>query len=372
MTGLLKDLMQDRANRLDQPVLDFEAITRGGERRVRRRRLVGGATGLAAVVAVAALAPVVFDGDGGVDNDRTAVSGAAVLTWAEGDVIHADGQTHEMGHDIHAFVATDRGYVLMDPDGGVWSWTGGRAERVGTALTDPSGSYAVLVADGPWAGWMDPDHDEYVFLDQATGTVQRTPASPGGVAKSRLRMFAIDGTTAYVRDADDLVTIDLVSEDVAVIGSLQAGSEIDDVEGGLILHSLSKDGSEVTVASRDLATDRPALGISGGDISPGGRYVMSENSATENDTFTLLELPDGKELTPAVARDYDFFLGYAWADDNTYTAFGVRGIGGRDESSIDIDLLTCKVDTRSCQVADDAPADVRDFELPIGAHIGDD
>ena len=99
---------------------------------------------------------------------------------------------------------------------------------------------------------------------------------------------------------------------------------------------------------------------------------MSENSATESDTFTLLQLSDGRELTPTIAHDYGFFLGYAWADDNTYTAFGVRGIGGRDESSIDIDLLTCEVDTRSCRVADDGPKDIRNFEIPVGMHIGDD
>ena len=374
MTGLLKDLMHDRADRLNQPVLDLAAITRAGERRVRRRRIVGGASGLAAVVTLTALAPALFDGrDGGDDTNRTAVSEAAVLTWAAGDVIHAGDLTHQIGHDIHAFVATDRGYVLADPDGGVWSWTGGPAERVGTAMTDPSGSSAVLVAEGAWAGWMDPDHDEFVFLDQATGNVQRTPAATCGrdLDESPLRMFAIDGTTAYVRDARGIVTIDLVSGNVAVIGSVKAGTEIHDVEGGLILHSLSKDDLQATVASRDLAADEPALGVRGGDISPGGTYVMSENSATESDTFTLLRLSDGEELTPAVAKDYDFFLGYAWFDDDTYSAFGLRGTGGTSESSLSIEMLTCQVDAGSCQVSDEGPTDIENFEIPVGMHIGD-
>jgi hypothetical protein len=371
VTGLLKDLMHDRADQLSPPVLDLEAITREGDRRVRRRHLVGGASGLAAVVALAALAPVVLDGDGGVDKDRTAVSEAAVLTWAEGDAIHADGRTIDIGHDIHAFVATDQGYVLIDPEGAVWSWSGGQAERVGTAITDPSSSSVVLMADGPWAGWMDSEKDGFVFLDQATGTVRRTPASPGAGddGESRLRMFAIDGTTAYVSIAREVVGIDLASGDLAVVGALQAGADIDDVEGGLILHSVSKDDREVTVASRDLASDRPALGVMGGDLSPDGSYVMSENSATESDTFTLLRLPGGEELTPAVAKDYDFFLGYAWADQDTYTAFGMRGLGGSDERAVAIDLLVCEVETRACEVADEGPASFRDFQLPVGMHI---
>ena len=371
MTGLLKDLMHDRAERMTQPVLDLEAIARDGERRIRRRRVVGGATGIVAVVALGALLPIVIDRDGGDDKDRIAVTESALLTWAAGDVIHAGSQTHEIGHDIHAFVSTADGYVVVDPDGAVWSWTGGAAERAGKALTDSSGSSVVLVADGAWAGWVDSDTHEYVFLDQATGTFLRTPAAPG-TGRKHLRLFAIDGTTAYVRDLRGMATIDLVSGTVSVIGPLEVSSEIDDVEGGLILHSLVKNDNDVTVASRDLGADGPALGVRGGDLSPGGRYVMSENSATESDTFTLLQLADGKELTPAVARDYDFFLGYAWSDDNTYSAFGIQGIGGQHQSDLEIDLLKCRVDTRSCEVADDSPRDISDFEIPVGMHIGDD
>jgi hypothetical protein len=229
----------------------------------------------------------------------------------------------------------------------------------------------VLVADGAWAGWVDSDRDEYVFLDQATGTFLRTPVAPG-TGRNQLGLFAIDGTTAYVRDLRGMATIELDSGDVAVIGPLEAGSEIDDVEGGLILHSLLKNHNDVTVASRDLGADGPALGVRGGDLSPDGRYVMSENSAASSDTFTLLQLADGKELTPAVARDYDFFLGYAWAGYNTYSAFGIRGVGGQEQSDLTIDLLKCRVDTRSCEVADDSPRDIRDFEIPVGMHIGDD
>jgi hypothetical protein len=369
VTGLLKDLMHDRADRLAQPVLDLEAIARDGERRVRRRRVVGGVTGLAGVVALAAMAPLVLDGrNGGNDQDRTAVSEAAELTWAEGDVIHVGSQAHQIGHDVHAFVATDDGYVLMDPDGAVWSWTGGRAERVGAAVKNPSSSSALLVADGPWAGWVDSDHTRFVFLDQAAGNFVRAPISIG---RDEGRIFAIDGTTAYVSDQRGVVTIDLGSGEAAVIGPRAPGSEIDDVEGGLILHSLSKNDSELTVAARDLETDEPALGVRGGDLSPSGRYVMSENSSTQSDTFTLLQLPDGQDLTPPVAQDYDFFLGYAWSDDDTYTAFGMRGVGGSDESAISIDLLTCEVDTRSCQVAGDHPRSFRNFEIPVGMHLGD-
>lgn len=371
MTGLLKDLMHDRADRLAPPALDLEAIARDGERRVRRRRVVGGVSALAAVVTLGALAPAVFDG--GDDQDRVAVSEAAPVTWARGQVIHAGERSYAMGHDVHAFVATQDGYVLTDPDGAVWSWTDGSAQRVGSTITDSFGSSAELVSDGVWAGWIGPEADEYVFLNQETGSTRRVPASAGRLDHplSKPRVFAIDGTTAYVRDMRGMVTIDLTSGDAAVIGPLESGLEIDDVEGGLILHSSTRDDHDVTVAGRDLEANGPGLGVRGGDLSPGGRYVMSEDSATEGDTFTLLQLPDGQDLTPAVAGDYDFFLGYAWSDDNTYTAFGMRGIGST-ESALTIDLLTCEVDTRSCVVSGDHPESIRGFEVPVGMHIGAD
>jgi hypothetical protein len=99
---------------------------------------------------------------------------------------------------------------------------------------------------------------------------------------------------------------------------------------------------------------------------------MSENSADNSDTFTLLQLPDGRELTPAIARDYGFFLGYAWTDDNTYSAFGFRLDGRKVPSDIKVDMLECRVDTRSCSVVGAGPGDFKDFEIPVGMHIGED
>jgi len=370
VTGLLKDLMHDRADHLAPRAIDLEAITRNGERRIRRRRIVGGASALTAAVALTALAPVVFEGGSdGDDRNRIAVSEAASLTWAEGEVIHVGEQAYDIGHDVHAFVATSDGYVVVDPDGAVWSWTGGPAERVGTTRDDGS---AVLVSDGGWAGWIGSDSQEYVFLNQSTGTLQRAPVSTRVGESDEDRLLAIDGTTAYVSDQRGVVTIDLDSGEAVVIGPWKPGSEIADVEGGLILHTFrGDDGEDLTVASRELAKKEPTLGVRGGDLSPSGRYVMSENSSTDSDRFTLLQLSDGREVTPAVAREYDFFLGYAWSDDNTYSAFGMGGLGGSNESAVTLDLLTCEVDTRSCRVAEDHPKSFRDFEIPVGMHIGD-
>ena len=69
MTGLLNDLMRDRADHLEAPEVDLAAIARNGERAVRRRR--------AAVVGGVAAASVV-----------ALVSGAALLGTRGGDDGH--------------------------------------------------------------------------------------------------------------------------------------------------------------------------------------------------------------------------------------------------------------------------------------------
>ncbi|WP_248581442.1 hypothetical protein [Nocardioides sp. InS609-2] len=57
MTGLLSDLMHDRADTLAAPELDLDALMRDGQRRVVRRRtaFVGGGAALAVVAVVAGL-----------------------------------------------------------------------------------------------------------------------------------------------------------------------------------------------------------------------------------------------------------------------------------------------------------------------------
>ena len=59
MTGLLNDLMHDRADRLEPPELDLAGIVREGDERVRRRRtaVVGGAPRWPCVAAVVPGAP---------------------------------------------------------------------------------------------------------------------------------------------------------------------------------------------------------------------------------------------------------------------------------------------------------------------------
>ena len=143
---------------------------------------------------------------------------------------------------------------------------------------------------------------------------------------------------------------------------------IDDVEDGVILFEVEgAQGRVRTYAGTDLSDRDNPLKNDGGDLSPGGTSVMSENSATRSDDFTLRTLDGGADAAPKQEENYGFFLGYAWVDDDAYTAFGIASVA--DEGAMTIDLLTCSAAERRCTVAV-RDLDWKGIQFPIGEHIG--
>jgi hypothetical protein len=375
MTGILKQAMDERADRLGGMPVDLDAITREGDRRVRRRRLGGIAAGAVLAVTLAGVAlPQVIGGDTSDDRGDVAVSTAEPLTYADGSVIHHDGTTIDVGHQVWAFVHTSEGFVSADKGGTVWSTTDSGTEQVGEGLDFDSGR--VLVADGPRAAWVQKAADgvsELVVVDQADGGGTSSGSgsgsssgSTGPVPASRgPGVDALDGETVYYRDQRGLVSQDATTGDSRILDPT-GRTVVEDAEGGLLLHR--KEDSQRTVASTDIAATGPRVGTDGGDLSPDARFVMSENSATSSDDFTLLEVATGADLAPAQEKDYGFFLGYAWSGDDTYTAFGMQVSEG-DPVADAIDLLTCSATERTCTVAVRG-LDFADLQFPIGEHVG--
>jgi hypothetical protein len=375
MTGILKDLMHHRADGLEEFRPDLDAIVAAGDRRVRRRRVVVGSAGAAALLTAAIAVPVGLQlRDGGGDGRADVTAGETrSLTWADGSTIHVGDETIDVGHEIHAFVATTEGYLIADPAGSVWSWVDGEATKVGELSTDAEVTDPLLVADGARAGWVEADRDRpyFMVLDQSEsgGGILEVPAQnldgPGP------QLWAIDDDVAYARDGSEQVRIDLVNGSRTPLAQDAPRLEVHDVENGLMLVTRPDgDDEEITTLTRDLSLPGTQVGVRRGDLSPSGRHVMSENSAENSDDFTLIELATGEPRNPDAKGDYGFFLGYAWTDDDTYSAFGITGIGEADssEESMVIDLLTCHVSTATCEVSDEHPR-WDDFQLPVGQHI---
>ena len=122
MTGLLKDLMSDKAEHAGAPHLDLDAIVADGDKRVRRRRVVTGAGVAAAAAAVIAARrrrprrsstpasrdPVATSPIG----DRTSASSQP--TYAVGSTIHyGDHVDRRRAADDRRTRADRRGFVFV-------------------------------------------------------------------------------------------------------------------------------------------------------------------------------------------------------------------------------------------------------------------
>lgn len=400
----LRNTMERHAHTMDDSRLDLLAVMAQGERRVRRRRWTAGIAVAAVAGAVAFAAPLGWNalGGEGADDSQALVAGqeTAGIVWASGSTIHAGDTSVDVGHEVHAFVATTGGYVFVDPDGAVWSWDGNEVRREGaTHVTDYETQ--LLVSDGATAAWLDARAEKYVAVELAAdGTevwevpadvppinrparnnddetsVNEKEATPGRggfeEVESGVRAL-VDGDLVAV-DARGIIRIDLGSGEVQTISVDPLSMEINDGEGDQLLVTTYEDGSrrEATYLTDDVADLGKPLPVRGGDISPGGAWVMSENSARSSDDFTVVDVATGETREPAAKERYDFFTGFAWTDGDHYVAIGMDQRKGRGADEADeewtIEFLECAVGGTCEKAPQELSSD--GFQLPIGLHIG--
>ena len=259
---------------------DLDALTRAGDRRLRRRQtgLLAGGLAAAAVVVAAVAVPGLRGGSG--DTNVVDLPDVAAVSWARGQEIHVGDETVEVGHEVNAYVRTSHGYVVADPDGNVWSVTGSGVDQVGTV----SAKHPRLVADteGSLAGWVDPSEQSPSFMvwDQDAGGLlyadgTHTSADMGELADEAdpAYFYAIDGRTAYWRDARGAVAVDLDTGEVGVVeAKARNGFDIVAVEDGHIAFSRPK-GTLVARGPDGAATMLRGAYGSMGAFSPDGQLL---------------------------------------------------------------------------------------------------
>ena len=163
MNGVLRDVLSHRAEAVDIPDLDVEALMRRGERRVRRRRLAA-VTGTAAAVALAVGVPSLLIDLGGnaqpgnrppSSDTPTGVQASAPpsrqLVWAVGETIHYGNRTLDTGNDVTELDVTDDGIAFRTHDGNTWFFDGSTTERIGTSNSTPGG---FVKSDGSLLAWF--------------------------------------------------------------------------------------------------------------------------------------------------------------------------------------------------------------------------
>lgn len=372
MTGLLNDVMHERADRAGTPDLDLDAIMTAGDRRVRGRRLTTGlaVVGVAGVVAVAGVAlPGLLDHDG-APAPTTSPFAARDVSWAVGSTIHWGSQTFDVGQRVRSYVQTDDGFVWTSPDETVHLFDGSSSRRIGRA----DGGYLATDDTGSLVAWTTPGTAKrdpaYVGYDTAARAVvdevdAGSPADDGEVGQ----VMALDGSALYWRRGDDIVRHDLDGGDT-VLWSQAAPADpatksepaiwqVADVADGAIAYFVERGDAWGLAVGRGIEPDAPVLSTaSNGYLSPDGRYLASE----QDDFIAVHDTTTGGEVGPDLSR-YPYAVGYAWVDDDTVMAYGLKDIDG--DGPYAADMLSCDIGA-DCTVVASLDVGIDDFALPIG------
>ena len=355
MTGMLQDLLHDRADELGAPHVDLAAITRDGERRVRRRRtaLAGGLA--AAAVAVAGGVAVLGGGAGtspDARRDRVADGTDAApvaLSWVTGSTLHRAGQSDvDLGVEVRAWVWAGDDVVFTDPQRRVRVWSGDALDVVGeAAAAEPDD--AELVADDAHVAWVDPE-GRPVRLDVSTGDVVTGPRLPG----DDVRVTAMDGATVYTTGSDGVHAWQPVTPEAYQRLGTDPGGVVLDAEAGTLLRATGDRTARVTGPGRSLT-----LTVDGfANLSPDGAHVVAES----DDVGVLQDTATGQLVL--LYTGYGWEMPFQWLDDDTVA---VLAYDTEDPEERDVPhLLSCTVSTSECGAPATLDAGV---QLPVGIHL---
>jgi hypothetical protein len=339
MTEQLRTLM-DRAADQDFATVDLDAITGAGDRTVRRRQVATGVAGVAVLAAIVSGAVLLGD-DGDTKTDFVDTPFRTdVPMWTEGSTLQTPDATYDLGVDVFSFVRTSEGIVFTgiesDERLGIYSFTGeGEPARVGET-DDP---HLRSDPDGPFAGWLDQsgERPEAVVIDQESG--DRVWSAPARLEYS-FPIVAIDGTTAYLADADEHPThvVDLATGEESDLA--EAERYFADVEGDLTAYLLeSPGGADLGLEVRGADGSRVEIRNNDGGygvFSPGGRWI----SAAAEDV-SIYDTATGEPVDIGAIDSLEGF-GYTWADADTLMV-----LADADEADALV-LMACEIPGGAC------------------------
>jgi hypothetical protein len=356
MTGMLKDVLHERADELGPPDLDLAAITGAGDRRARRRRtaLVGGLAA-AAVLAALAVPAALAGGDDGPRRDLAAdgtAAGPAGLAWITGSTLHRPGLADvDLGVDVRAWVWVGDAVAFTDDQHRVRLWTGDALDVIGRTRGVPPDKVE-LVADGGLVGWVDADRGLTAY-DVATGRTSSAPVVPGHPA----RVTATDGSTVYGADVRGTIALRPGDDRVEVLSG-DIGNVLDAEDGTLVRQRDDRDKLVIGGANR--------VPIEAGefvDLSPDARLVSVEL----DDAGRVLDAATG-EARP-FDHGHEWAVGYQWLDATTLAVLAFDGLD--DDGAEQAWLLTCDGTTGECGQGTTVPARYGEVQLPVGVHFSD-
>ena len=380
MTGLLKSVMHERVDAVDTPHLDVDAMISNGNRRVRRTRVAGAVTGVAAVAVLAAVVPFAA-GQWSTADAPAGPAGAPAFaerepSYAAGSAIHHGDQVIQVGVGIQvqSYVQTDDGFVFTTQDGDVAFTDGESTEHLGT--TSKKGFYLKADDQGSLAAWVEFPQGEaprFVVYDTAerARVVETSEGNRPGMTSFRdtdaAYIYAVDDGNVYWRSGDGAVRYDVGTGASEVLDPNANPFDIEDVANDQIAHNVETNDpaaySNILLAvSRDLSTPaEPLPKATHGVLSPSATYVATDAS----DEMAVYDVATRQDVSPST-DGYAFVAAYGWLDDSTVMMVGLE----TSDQSQPIDLLRCTVPAGKCTVAVDDAATSEDLVIPVGERLG--
>ncbi len=374
MTGLLRDVMHERAEAQGPPVVDLDAILSGGNRRIRHRR-VGGLVAATALVAalVGAASLVHLPRDPGPRVAGGAALATRGLTYATGHEIHAGASRLDTGEKVRSYVPTDDGFVWTVASGAVFFGDGTTTERIGRTSRD--GSYLKSDDTGSLVAWIDfADQGPATLVVYDTAARETVLTSTQGTSEgmSSLRdgkraayVYAVDDGSVYWHNDHGAVRTEVSTGQDTVLGDVNAFA-VTDVANGLLAYTppdraVSTEEQGMLVG-RTLTSGRRMPHQGNAYLSPDGTYLSFEDA----DEMFVTRTADGTDATPRV-DGLDFHAVYAWIDDDTTAVLGIRRVADQWETKpVPLVFLTCTVSTGSCTEQAEVTARMGEFALPTG------
>ncbi|MDX6262204.1 MAG: hypothetical protein QOH84_3892 [Kribbellaceae bacterium] len=376
MTDLLKDTLTERADRAQPLPLDLDAIISTGDRRLRRRRVVA-----IAGTAMVTLAVLIT----GLTLIRPATDqpAPASIPFTERRATYAVGSEIHFGRDVisigpkkvNALVQTDSGFVFTAAgEPGLFLANGKQVRRIGTG---PGNGALTVAGDGNLVGWVETfeDRNESVVYDVAAGReLVRTPIGnqrgPLFDPVDQPRIIAIDGDFAYLGTFRGVYRWDLKTGQAQTVGKNISPDAIRTVVNIRHLYQVPliapDDGTSLALADNPSdGTGRPYPGQQGW-LSPTADYLLTAPNDPQHITpppaaLRLFQTDTGKELTlshPGHPR----LIFSQWLTNDTFTAAGLRTTAPNSP----VDLLTCSLNSLTCQTTTPAISTLTFTETPTG------
>ena len=357
MNGMLRDLLEERADAVDGPDLALADLIAEGERRINRRhRAALGGTVAAVAVALGASFALMQVGDGrtsppvgpsstpssssSADVQPEPTDGSGPLTYGVGATIHWGDRVIKAEEDADGLFVLDDGLAILTGDDGTNAdnrlyWTDGSeeieiAQGVGQLTVSDRGSLMV---------WVD-GNDVVLYDTDVLDVLARVPAPRGWYVT---QITALEDAAYWHELSEGSVTTEgrerLVRYDVAT-GSRTVSTEADyraEMQAAL--------PARIVVGSADSKVPADGFYVSGSRLNvtnsagePGPGFV-----AATGDRLQVI-VPDG--------YDGESMYLFQWlADDRFALVASAPGVGRVPTG----DLLTCSISAGKCRTVAAGP-----------------